>query len=205
MVDVVRGQIWMSGPSFSSSSVPTIIVDTSSEVSLGVFTIYRSIISSSNLTQKLYQPNQLPPEATLSPPTPQPTTPKPPTSIPTSTTTSPPSSSSSGSSTGAPTATPPTVSNAPRLAPNDESTNESSLTVIVAASVTSAVALVIVVAAVTVVRGRRKRLPQLQPDLATFHSIPLNDESHALQMQTEVNPQQQEMDAASGERWRRRR
>ena len=60
LVDVLRGQIWMSGPQFSSYYTPTIVVDTSSELSLGVFTVYRSIASANNLTQMLYQPNQLP-------------------------------------------------------------------------------------------------------------------------------------------------
>jgi len=67
MVDVLRGQIWMSGPQFYSYNTPTIVVDTSSELSLGVFTIYRSIVSANNLTQMLYQPNQLPPSLNAAP------------------------------------------------------------------------------------------------------------------------------------------
>jgi hypothetical protein len=56
----------MSGPQFDSYA-PTVIVDTSSELSLGVFTIFRSIVSANNLTQMLYQPNQLPPSLNAAP------------------------------------------------------------------------------------------------------------------------------------------
>jgi len=66
MVDVLRGEIWLAGPGFQYGA-PTIIVDTSSELSLGVFTIYRSIVSANNLTQLLYQPNQLPPSLNAAP------------------------------------------------------------------------------------------------------------------------------------------